>query len=126
MAVITISDGISGVPGVAEDSPKLGRKKRTGGLSTMGLTPGTPLMLELQQSLEFYACQRLQQRWPHLIFELSSATVQVRYLLFGDSCLNGDSSKLARCISIVRSWQGLQVMQRICHSVHKCLHTAQQ
>ena len=46
------------------------------GLSTLGLTPGTRLMLELQQSLEFYICQRLQTS-PHLSFELSSATVEV-------------------------------------------------
>ena len=46
------------------------------GLSTMGLTPGTPLMAEIEASLEFYICQRLQ-RWRHLEFELSGARVQV-------------------------------------------------
>ena len=46
------------------------------GLSTMGLTPGTPLMAEIERSLEFYICQRLQ-RWKHLTFELSGARVQV-------------------------------------------------
>ena len=47
------------------------------GLSTMGLTPGTPLMAEIERSLEFYICQRLQ-KWKHLEFELSGARVQVR------------------------------------------------
>ena len=45
------------------------------GLSTMGLTPGTPFMAEIERSLEFYICQRLQ-RWHHLEFELSGARVQ--------------------------------------------------
>lgn len=45
-------------------------------MSTMGLTPGTPLMAEIERSLEFYICQRLQ-RWKHLKFELSGARVQV-------------------------------------------------
>ncbi len=42
----------------------------------MGLTPGTPLMAEIERSLEFYICQRLQ-KWRHLQFELSGARVQV-------------------------------------------------
>ena len=49
---------------------------RKPGLSTMGLTPGTPLMAEIERSLEFYICQRLQ-KWQHLEFELSGAQVQV-------------------------------------------------
>ena len=49
---------------------------KTRGLSTMGLTPGTPLMAEIERSLEFYICQRLQ-KWRHLQFELSGARVQV-------------------------------------------------
>ncbi|DBB05165.1 TPA: hypothetical protein ACH3X3_010411 [Trebouxia sp. C0006] len=48
---------------------------KTRGLSTMGLTPGTPLMAEIERSLEFYICQRLQ-KWRHLQFELSGARVQ--------------------------------------------------
>ena len=51
------------------------------GLSTMGLTPGTPLMAEIEASLEFYICQRLQ-RWRHLEFELSGARVQVSMAAF--------------------------------------------
>lgn len=46
------------------------------GMSTMGLTPGTPMMAEIEASLEFYICQRLQ-KWRHLEFELSGARVQV-------------------------------------------------
>lgn len=57
---------------------------RKAGLSTMGLTPGTPLMAEIERSLEFYICQRLQ-RWKHLNFELSGARVQVR--LYALCCL---------------------------------------
>ncbi|KAL3147174.1 hypothetical protein ABBQ32_002680 [Trebouxia sp. C0010 RCD-2024] len=53
--------------------PKQSKKKAT--MSTMGLTPGTPLMAEIERSLEFYICQRLQ-RWKHLKFELSGARVQ--------------------------------------------------
>ncbi len=49
---------------------------KTRGLSTIGLTPGTPLMAEIERSLEFYICQRLQ-KWRHLQFELSGARVQV-------------------------------------------------
>lgn len=45
----------------------------------MGLTPGTPLMAEIERSLEFYICQRLQ-KWRHLQFELSGARVQVLLL----------------------------------------------
>lgn len=45
-------------------------------MSTMVLTPGTPIMAEIERSLEFYICQRLQ-RWRHLEFELSGARVQV-------------------------------------------------
>ncbi|KAL0025515.1 hypothetical protein WJX77_008035 [Trebouxia sp. C0004] len=48
---------------------------KTRGLSTMGLTPGTPLMAEIERSLELYICQRLQ-KWRHLQFELSGARVQ--------------------------------------------------
>ena len=46
----------------------------------MGLTPGTPLMAEIERSLEFYICQRLQ-KWKHLEFELSGARVQVSLCL---------------------------------------------
>ena len=60
-------------------SPAASRFKnrtRKRGLSTIGLTPGTPLMAEIERSLEFYICQRLQ-KWKHVEFELSGATVQV-------------------------------------------------
>ena len=53
---------------------------KTRGLSTMGLTPGTPLMAEIERSLEFYICQRLQ-KWRHLQFELSGARVQVKLVV---------------------------------------------
>ncbi|DBA80009.1 TPA: hypothetical protein ACH3X2_007506 [Trebouxia sp. C0005] len=55
--------------------PQKGFAAKTRGLSTMGLTPGTPLMAEIERSLEFYICQRLQ-KWRHLQFELSGARVQ--------------------------------------------------
>ena len=45
-------------------------------MSTMGLTPGTPLMAEIERSLEFYICQRLQ-RFKYLKYELSGARVEV-------------------------------------------------
>ena len=50
------------------------QKKAT--MSTMGLTPGTPLMAEIERSLEFYICQRLQ-RFKYLKYELSGARVEV-------------------------------------------------
>ena len=47
----------------------------------MGLTPGTPLMAMIQESLTYYICRRLQtSAWQHLHFELSGATVKVSYL----------------------------------------------
>ena len=61
-------------------APPQSKKKHSGakssGLSSVGLTPGTLLMAEIERNLEFYICQRLQ-RWKHLEFELSGATVQV-------------------------------------------------
>ena len=80
------SKGTTGSSGQSHLIPNAGSR----GLSTLGLTPGTPLMLELQQSLEFYICQRLL-RFPGETFELSSASVQVRLVCFdvsmcADSC----------------------------------------
>jgi hypothetical protein len=47
-------------------------------LSSLGLTPGTPLMAMIQESLTYYICRRLQtSAWQHLHFELSGATVKV-------------------------------------------------
>ncbi len=60
--------------------PQKGFAAKTRGLSTMGLTPGTPLMAEIERSLEFYICQRLQ-KWRHLQFELSGARVQVKLVV---------------------------------------------
>ena len=77
------SEGTPGSSGQSHLIPNAGSR----GLSTLGLTPGTPLMLELQQSLEFYICQRLL-RFPGETFELSSASVQVRLVCFDMSkCL---------------------------------------
>ena len=48
-------------------------------LSSLGLTPGTPLMALVQASLTYYICQRLQApRHARVHFELSGATVQAR------------------------------------------------
>ncbi|KAK9807716.1 hypothetical protein WJX72_007062 [[Myrmecia] bisecta] len=45
-------------------------------ISSLGLTPGTPLMLTIQKSLEVYICSQLQcHRWRNVQFELSGATV---------------------------------------------------
>ena len=57
------------------------KEARTGPrlLSSLGLTPGTPLMALVQRSLTYYICQRLQaHRFAGLHFELSGATVQAR------------------------------------------------
>lgn len=51
-----------------------GQAKKAG-LSTVGLTPGTTVMAEIERDLEFYICQRLR-KWQHLEFELSGARVQ--------------------------------------------------
>ena len=53
-------------------------RRRASGISSLGLTPGTQLMTDLENSLAFYVCQRLQTSWAHLHFELSGATVAVR------------------------------------------------
>lgn len=48
------------------------------GISLLGLTPGTPFMERVAQSLQFYACQRLQNSTYHgVAFEISGATVPV-------------------------------------------------
>lgn len=60
----------------SSDASSAKRARRKPGMSTMGLTPGTPIMAEIEASLEFYICQRLQ-KWRHLEFELSGARVQV-------------------------------------------------
>ncbi|BDA46842.1 probable 5'-3' exoribonuclease 1 at N-terminal half [Coccomyxa sp. Obi] len=55
------------------------KEARTGPrpLSSLGLTPGTPLMAMIQESLTYYICRRLQTaKWQHLHFELSGATVK--------------------------------------------------
>ena len=36
-------------------------------------------MLELETSLEFYIARQLSQKWPHLLVELSGATVPVSF-----------------------------------------------
>ena len=42
------------------------------------LTTGTPLMLEMHQSLAYYICKRLADpQTQHLHFELSDSTVKV-------------------------------------------------
>ncbi len=52
-------------------------------LSSLGLTPGTPLMAMIQESLTYYICRRLQtSAWQHLHFELSGATVKVAHMQF--------------------------------------------
>lgn len=50
-------------------------------MSSLGLTPGTQLMVDLEDSLAFYISQRLQTSWSHLHFELSGAGVAVNPLL---------------------------------------------
>eukprot|EP00803_Ostreobium_quekettii_P005728 evm.model.scf_27.17 EVM.evm.TU.scf_27.17 scf_27:132496-138275(+) len=43
----------------------------------LALTPGTPFMAEVNDSLAFYICQRLlSKKYSHLHYELSGATVQ--------------------------------------------------
>ena len=51
------------------------------GISLLGLTPGTPFMARIADSLAFYACQRLQQgSYQGVAFEVSGSTVPVSHL----------------------------------------------
>ena len=54
-----------------------------GGIDRVGFTPGAPLMIQVQNALQYYICQRLQDNstWRGLQVELSGATVKVRPLL---------------------------------------------
>lgn len=70
--------------------------RRKPGMSTMGLTPGTPIMAEIEASLEFYICQRLQ-KWRHLEFELSGARVQVNDTFLHRRFVKPDLSKQKIC-----------------------------
>jgi hypothetical protein len=54
------------------------KKEARYSLSSLMLTTGTPLMLEVHQSLAYYICKRLADpATEHLQFELSDSTVQV-------------------------------------------------
>jgi len=56
-----------------------GRRESSGkshGMSSLGLTPGTPMMADLENSLRFYISHRLK-KWSHVQFELSGTTVPV-------------------------------------------------
>lgn len=47
-------------------------------MSRTALTPGSPFMLEVQSSLEFYACRALQStKWAGVNFEISGSCVPV-------------------------------------------------
>ena len=57
---------------------KESRGEGEAGISLLGLTPGTPFMARVADSLAFYACQRLQQgSYQGVAFEVSGATVPV-------------------------------------------------
>jgi 5'-3' exonuclease len=57
------------------------RAERETGISLLGLTPGTPFMARVADSLAFYACQRLQQsNYQGVAFEISGGTVPVSQL----------------------------------------------
>ena len=57
---------------------KESRSEGEAGISLLGLTPGTPFMARVADSLAFYACQRLQQgSYQGVAFEVSGATVPV-------------------------------------------------
>lgn len=54
-----------------------GKPRRKTALSSLALTTGTPLMLEIHQSLMLYICRRLADpATRHLHFELSDSTVK--------------------------------------------------
>ncbi len=58
-----------------EPSPR----RRTPAISSVALSPGSPLMLEVEGSLAYYVARALQgSRYGHLSFEISGATVPVR------------------------------------------------
>lgn len=49
------------------------------GISRAALTPGSPLMLEVQASLSYYVCRALQgSRFAAVHFEITGSTVPVR------------------------------------------------
>ena len=53
-------------------------RRRTPAISSVALSPGSPLMLEVEGSLAYYVCHALQgSRYAHLSFEISGATVPV-------------------------------------------------
>ncbi len=53
-------------------------RRRAPAISSVALSPGSPLMLEVEGSLAYYVCQALQgSRYAHLAFEISGATVPV-------------------------------------------------
>jgi hypothetical protein len=57
---------------------KESRGEGEAGISLLGLTPGTPFMARVADSLAFYACQRLQQgSYQGVAFEVSGSTVPV-------------------------------------------------
>lgn len=46
-------------------------------VSALALTPGTPFMQEIHESLSYYICKKLMShRWRNLYMELSGSTVQ--------------------------------------------------
>lgn len=72
-----VRNGVPGRGGVG--SPADASKQQPSSLSALMLTTGTPLMLELHQSLAYYICKRLADpETEHLQFELSDSTVKVR------------------------------------------------
>ncbi len=53
-------------------------RRRAPAISSVALSPGSPLMLEVEGSLAYYVCHALQgSRYAHLSFEISGATVPV-------------------------------------------------
>ena len=61
---------------------KESRGEGEAGISLLGLTPGTPFMARVADSLAFYACQRLQQgSYQGVAFEVSGSTVPVSHLI---------------------------------------------
>lgn len=89
-------------------------KKGARPLSSVGLTPGTPLMAMIQHSLTYYICCRLHSStWQHLHFELSGATVEVGScfttgLQLSDGRLRPQGHQAIVCTCQASVWNGMQ------------------